>query len=141
MAGRVSQTMNNLRRDLMKTSLPKGYLKLASEAQESSELLFGESVCERLEKLNKENKLKEILNNKERKPKRMFDSSNENPSFKPLRRVEYRQGQRNYDDYRQNSHNYSQNRNNNNNKQYQSHQKKLFQKKGPQTVNYQKKNN
>ena len=44
---------------------------------------MGESVCKRLEKLNKENKLKEILNKKERKPKRKFDSSNENPSFKP----------------------------------------------------------
>lgn len=98
LVGTVLQSINTLRRDLMKPALPKGYSNLASEASESSELLFGGSICEILEQLKKENKLKEILSNKDKRPKRKFEtSSNPLPSYKSLRRVEYRnQGQRDY---------------------------------------------
>ena len=115
LSGKVSQSANHLRRELMKPALPKGYAKLASEAEESSESLFGESICERLEKLKKENKLKEILTN-ERKPKRKYDSSNENPSSKSLRRVEYRHNHQRSRDFSSNSHHKN---------KYQFHQKKV----------------
>jgi len=119
LSGKVSQSTNKLRRELMKPTLPKGYGRLASEAEETSEWLFGESVCERLEKLKKENKIKEILT-KERNPKRKAEPLNENPSYKSQRRVEYRdqghhQNRQNRDyrnKYPKKKLNYNQNKNN-----------------------------
>ncbi|XP_057293791.1 uncharacterized protein LOC130622350 [Hydractinia symbiolongicarpus] len=72
LAGKTSQLLNQVRRDLIKPSLPKEYVALATEVEEDSEWLFGSSVCERLEKLKKENQLKSLL---ERGQKRRFEPS------------------------------------------------------------------
>ena len=46
---------------MIKPSLPKQYASLATDITEDSELLFGSSICKRLEKLSKENKIKSLL--------------------------------------------------------------------------------
>lgn len=64
LAGNVSQQLNQVRRDFIKPTLPREYKKLASEADETSELLFGSGLCEKLEKLKKENNLCALLSTK-----------------------------------------------------------------------------
>ena len=97
LAGTLSQTINKIRRDMMKSSLPKGYEKLASQAEESSDLLFGQSIPERLKSLKEEKKLVQILDKKQPQTKRKYEnmSSNDSPSLKTLRRDRSQhQGQR-----------------------------------------------
>jgi len=69
LSGKNLQMLNQFRRDQIKPSLPKDYKKLAVNNDESSNLLFGESVCDRLEALNKENKLTRLLE-KDKVPKK-----------------------------------------------------------------------
>lgn len=106
LAGKTSQLLNQVRRDLIKPSLPKEYVALATEVEEDSEWLFGSSVCERLEKLKKENQLKSLL---ERGQKRRFEpSSNKGPSYKPQKRANYHNGQsQSKKPYRSNNNNFS----------------------------------
>ena len=72
LAGKTSQLLNQLRRDQIKPNLPSNFKKLAVEVDEASEMLFGESVCDRLEAMKRENKLAQMLE-KERGQKRKMD--------------------------------------------------------------------
>ena len=92
-AGKLSQQINQIRRDLIKPSIPIDYKKLASEADETSELLFGSGLCEKMEKLKKQNQLCSLLNtssydNKGGKRKYDYDysSKNSHPSQKTQKR-------------------------------------------------------
>lgn len=60
-AGKVNQTINQFRRNLIRPSLPSRFAKLADVADETSEWLFGDSISERVEFLEKENKLNALL--------------------------------------------------------------------------------
>ena len=77
LAGNVSEQINQVRRDFIKPTLPREYKKLALEADETSELLFGSSLCEKLEKLKKENNLCALLSTKRKfeEPKNFHSSS------------------------------------------------------------------
>ena len=102
LAGKTSQLLNQFRRDQIKPSLPRDFKKLAMDNDESSEWLFGSSVCDRLETLKKENKLTSLLE-KEKGYKRKYEanpketygrSSNFRPSHKTQRRANDPQGQK-----------------------------------------------
>ena len=99
LAGRTSQLLNQVRRDMMKPNLPKQFSKLATENDEASEFLFGTSVCDRIESLTKENKLTSLLE-RDRGHKRKYDeskkepSSNNRPSFKSYKRTTEEKGQK-----------------------------------------------
>jgi len=87
LAGKTVQLMNQARRDIIKPALPKKYVALATEAEEESEFLFGSSVCERLEKLKKENHLTSLLDREKGQKRRHVTSSNKWPSYKPQKRA------------------------------------------------------
>ena len=98
LAGKVSQTTNQLRRDMVKPALPQKYKQLASMGDDSSKFLFGDSISENVESLNKENKLNSLLGEKS-KPnnKRKYNnqwSSNNWSSSKAPKRTFYPQGQK-----------------------------------------------
>ena len=57
----MSQSISQLRRKLIKPTLPTQFSKLAEKSEESSEWLFGDSVSESIENIEKENKLKSLL--------------------------------------------------------------------------------
>ena len=40
---------------MVKRHLPSAYVTLATNVEESSDMLFGDSICERLEAIKKEN--------------------------------------------------------------------------------------
>ena len=67
--------------------LPPQFSKLAEKSEESSEWLFGNSVSESVENLEKENKLKSLLKGKKDSGKRKYaeESSNSNPVPNPRR--------------------------------------------------------
>ena len=92
LAGKVSQQLNQARRDLIKPSLPSEYKKLASEADETSDFLFGSELCDQMEKLRKENKLCSLLS-KEKGERKKSDSKNSYPSQKSQKRGQYGQRQ------------------------------------------------
>ena len=103
LSGKVSQNINQLRKDLIKPSLPTKYIKLTTMGDESTELLFGDSISESLESLNKENKLRSLLHENQANKKtgytqkRKFDqteSSNYRFSSKNPKRTQYQQGQK-----------------------------------------------
>jgi len=50
LAGKLSQQLNQTRRDMIKPTLPKDYKKLAFEADEAADLLFGSALCDQMEK-------------------------------------------------------------------------------------------
>ena len=58
LAGKMSQSINQLRRKLIKPALPLKFSKLEEKSEESSESLFGDSVSESVENLEKKNKVK-----------------------------------------------------------------------------------
>ena len=60
LAGKMSQSINQLRRKLIKPALPLKFSKLEEKSEESSESLFGDSVSESVENLEKKNKLKSL---------------------------------------------------------------------------------
>jgi len=103
LSGKNSQMLNQFRRDQIKPSLPKDYKKLAVNNDESSNLLFGESVRDRLEALNKENKLTRLLE-KDKVPKKKPNqysnnsqqgkSSNWRSSYKTQKRSNDDEGRR-----------------------------------------------
>ena len=61
LAGKANQDLNQFRRDLIEPSLPPKYKKLAKNVDNSASLLFGDSISERVEDLQKENKVKSLL--------------------------------------------------------------------------------
>ena len=70
LADNVSQQLNQVKRNFIKPTLPnlpKEYKKLASEADETGRL--GSGLCEKLEKLKKENTLCALLSTNKRKYK------------------------------------------------------------------------
>lgn len=93
LAGKLSQQLNQARRDMIKPTLSRDYKKLASETDETSRLLFGENLCERMEKLKKESKLCNMLaHHDSNSGKRKYEESkNSNPSPKTQRKVVYGQ--------------------------------------------------
>ena len=64
LAGKANQDLNQLRRELTEPSLPPKYKKLAKNVDNSASLLFGDSISERLDDLQKENKVKSLLTEK-----------------------------------------------------------------------------
>ena len=55
LAEKMSQSINQLRRKLIKPALPPQFSKLAEKSKESSKWLFGDSVSEYVENIEKEN--------------------------------------------------------------------------------------
>ena len=64
LAGKANQDLNQFRRELIEPSLPPKYKKLAKNVDNSASLLFGDSISERLDDLQKENKVKSLLTEK-----------------------------------------------------------------------------
>lgn len=56
----MSQSINQLRKKLIKPALLLKFSKLEEKSEESSESLFGDSVSESVENLEKKNKLKSL---------------------------------------------------------------------------------
>ena len=61
LAGCTNQSINKIRRKLIKPSLPAEYSKLADIADDSAEFLFEDDIASSLENLQKENKTKNLL--------------------------------------------------------------------------------
>ena len=129
LAGKLSQQLNQVRRDMIKPNIPKEFQKLASDPDETSDLLFGSSLCENIEKLKKESRLCAMLNPERKGSKRKFEhTKNSSPFLKPQRKVVYGQkyGNQNHVDQNRNYQNRDRNNNfkkqerysNNNNKKY-----------------------
>ena len=64
LAGKTSQSLNRLRRQLIKPSLPSKFAKLADNDDDSAKFLFGDNISESLESLSKEHKIKYLLKDK-----------------------------------------------------------------------------
>ena len=64
LAGKANQDLNQFRRELIEPSLPPKYRKLAKNVDNSASLLLGDSISERLDDLQKENKVKSLLTEK-----------------------------------------------------------------------------
>lgn len=96
LAGKANQMTNQLRRQLIKPTLPTKYRRLADIADESSTYLFGDKIAEVLDALNKEYQLRSLLNDKSPvTPKRKYqESSNSMSSSKTQKRTDYNQGQK-----------------------------------------------
>ena len=90
LAEKMSQSISQLRRKLIKPVLPPQFSKLAEKSEKSSEWLFGDSVSESVENLEKKSKLKSLLKGKKDSGKRKYaeESSNSNPSPNPRRRFQ-----------------------------------------------------
>ena len=92
LSGSTCQLINQFRRDQMKPSVSKEFKKLATDNDESSDFLFGSSVCDRLETLKKENKLAALLDKEKDKKRKRYEptetrSSNYRPSYKSQKRA------------------------------------------------------
>ena len=61
LAGKFNQSINQLRRNFIKPSLPVPCARLADIADDSSEHLFGDSITDSLESLKKEKQIKALL--------------------------------------------------------------------------------
>ena len=79
----MSQSINQLRKKLIKPALLLKFSKLEEKSEESSESLFGDSVSESVENLEKKNKLKSLSG----KRKYSEESLNSKFSFKPQKRT------------------------------------------------------
>ena len=95
LSGSTCQLINQFGRDQMKPSISKEFKKLATDNDESSDFLFGSSVCDRLETLKKENKLAALLDKEKDKKRKRYKptetrSSNYRPSYKSQKRVSTR---------------------------------------------------
>ena len=64
LAGKTSQSLNRLRRQLIKPSLPSKFAKLADNDDDSAKFLFGDNILQSLEFLSKEHKIKYLLKDK-----------------------------------------------------------------------------
>ena len=64
LAGKTSQSLSKLRRQLIKPSLPSTFVKLADNDDDSAKFLFGDNISESLESLSKEHKIKYLLKDK-----------------------------------------------------------------------------
>ena len=89
LAEKMSQSINQLRRKLIKPALPPQFSKLAEKSKESSKWLFGDSVSEYVENIEKENKLMSLLKDKKDSGKRKHSeaSSDSRFSFKSQKRT------------------------------------------------------
>ena len=89
LASALNQSINQLRKNFIKPSLPVQYFRLADIADGSSEHLFRDSITDSLESLKKENQMKalprkgpDLLG----KRKHFFSQSNFKASSKTLKR-------------------------------------------------------
>ena len=95
LAGKANQMLNQLRRQLIKPTLPPKYCQLADIADDSATYLFGDKISEVLETLNKEHQLRSLLNDKSFSSKQKFqESSNYASSSKTQKRTDYNLGQK-----------------------------------------------
>ena len=101
LAGKTSQSLNRLRRQLIKPSLPSKFAKLADNDDDSAKFLFGDNISESLESLSKEHKIKCFLKDKPKghyeatsNKRKYAESSNWNSSSKLPKRTEGNSGQR-----------------------------------------------
>ena len=53
LAGSLNQDLNQYRRDIIKHTLPSQFVKISESADDSSAYLFGESLTEKIDKLQK----------------------------------------------------------------------------------------
>ena len=81
----------NHRRDIIKPTLPSQFVKIAESADDSSAYLFGESLTEKMDRLQKESRIKYLLKDSKSTPKQSYgkrtyqtyqDSSNYQSSSK-----------------------------------------------------------
>ena len=61
LAGKTSQSLNKLRRQLIKTPLPPKFAKLADNDDDSAKFSFGDNISVFSESLSKEHKTKDLL--------------------------------------------------------------------------------
>ena len=61
LAGKLNQSINQLRKNFIKPSLRVQYARLADIADDSSEHVFGDPITGSLDSLKKENQLKALL--------------------------------------------------------------------------------
>ena len=101
MAGKTSQFLNRLRRQLIKPSLPSKFAKLADNDDDSAKFLFGDNISESLESLSKEHKIKHLLKDKAKvnyeatsNKRKYAESSNWKFSSKLPKRTEVNSGER-----------------------------------------------
>ena len=124
---KLNQSINQLRRNFIKPSLPVQYARLADIANDLSEHLFRDSIANSLESLKKENQMKALLRKGQDllgKRKYYFpqQSSNFEASSKILRRT---QDQGHYVRRPEQSQNYN-NKYNNYNRQHSSTKKDAY---------------
>ena len=96
----VNQALNQYRRDIIKPALPSQFVKIAESADDSSAYLFGESLIEKMDRLQKESRIKYLLKDSKSTPKQSYgkrtyqtyqDSSNYQSSSKNQKRTNQRQ--------------------------------------------------
>ena len=93
LAGKLNQSINQVRRNFIKPSLPVQYAMLAGIADDSSEHLFKDSITDSMESLKEENQMKALLKKGpdllgKRKHSFPQHSSNFKASSKTLRRIQ-----------------------------------------------------
>ena len=95
LACKPNQMINQLRRQLIKPTLPPKYCQLADIADGSATYLFGDKISDVLETLNKKHQLHSLLNDKSSSSKQKFhESSNYASSLKTQKRTDYNLGQK-----------------------------------------------
>ena len=95
LAGKANQMINQLRRQLIKPTLPPKYCQITDIADDLATYLFGEKISELLETLNKEHQLRSLLNDKSSSSKRKFqESPNYASSSKTQKTTGYNLGQK-----------------------------------------------
>ena len=130
-AGKVNQTINQFRRNLVRPSLPSQFAKLADKVDESSEWLFGDCISATVESLEKENQLNTLLKERKVSGKRKYSDqpSNYKSSSKAQKRTT--DNGQNYKSYPQQQpskqKHHHQTYNNNTHKQYNQSSKKPHQ--------------
>ena len=96
LAGNVNQALNLYRCNIIKPTLPLQFVKTVESADDSSAFLFGESSTEKMDRLQKERRIKYLLKDSKSTPKQLYrerayqiyqDSSNYQSSLKTQKRT------------------------------------------------------
>ena len=96
LAGNVNQALNQYRCDIIKPTLPSQFVKIAEAAGDSSAYLFGDSLTEKMDRLQKESRIKYLLKDLKSTSKQSYgkrtyqtyqDSSNYQSSSKTKKRT------------------------------------------------------
>ena len=72
LVGNVNQALNQYRREIVKPTLPSHFVKIAESADDFSAYLFGESLTEKMDRLQKESRIKYLLKDSKSTPKQSY---------------------------------------------------------------------